>query len=124
MYYRNKAHQKRFEKLMSENSCRCSGGYLAGVYLLTSDEQLWKAVKYLLEEKVIDFSKIYVRDFTTNSYTIFTVAKDIYSGETHITLQDICDEYIVHEKLFNLFITALYICRFGYTYIGIEKVFN
>lgn len=73
---------------------------------------------------MIDFSKIRPKEYTTNNYTVFIVAKDIYHGETHITLKDICDRYLVPDKLFDLFLTAIQICRLGYTYTGIEKVFN
>lgn len=46
-------------------------------------------------------------------YTVFIVAKDIYDGETHITLKDICDRYLIPDKLFELFVTAIHICRLG-----------
>lgn len=49
---------------------------------------------------------------------------ELFYGETHITLKDICDRYLVPDKLFELFVTAIHICRLGYTYTGIEKVFN
>ena len=98
--------------------------YLAALYLLTADRDLWRAAKYEIERKVIDFSKIRPKEYTTNNYTVFIVAKDIYDGETHITLKDICDRYLVSDKQFDLFVTAIHICRLGYPYTGITKVFN
>lgn len=124
MYYKNKTHQKIFEEQVNGNPCKCPNEYLAALYLLTADRELWRAAKYEIERKVIDFSKIRPKEYTTNNYTVFIVAKDIYHGETHITLKDICDRYLVPDKLFDLFLTAIQICRLGYTYTGIEKVFN
>lgn len=80
--------------------------------------------KYVAERKEIDFSLIKPKKFTTNRYTVFIVAKDIYTDSTHITIKDICDRYLVPDKLFELFVTALHICRFGFAYTGIEKKFN
>lgn len=124
MYYKNKTHQRIFEEQVNRNPCKCSNHYLAVLYLLTADRELWNAAKRVIERKEIDFSAIRPKEFTTNGYTVFIVAKDIYDGETHITLKDICDRYLVPDQLFELFVTAIHICRLGYTYIGIVKVFN
>ena len=124
MYYKNKTHQRIFEEQVNRNPCKCSNRYLAALFLLTADRVLWNAAKYVIERKEIDFAQIRPKEFTTNGYTVFIVAKDIYDGETHITLKDICDRYLVPDQLFELIVTAIHICRLGYTFIGIEKVFN
>jgi len=124
MYYKNKTHQIIFEEQVNGNPCKCPNEYLAALYLLTADRDLWRAAKYEIERKVIDFSKIRPKEYTTNNYTVFIVAKDIYDGETHITLKGICDRYLVSDKQFDLFVTAIHICRLGYPYTGITKVFN
>lgn len=124
MYYKNKTHQRIFEEQVNRNPSKCSNHYLAALYLLTADRVLWNAAKHVIERKEIDFAQIRPKEFTTNGYTVFIVAKDIYDGETHITLKDICDRYLVPDQLFELFVTAIHICRLGYTYIGIVKVFN
>lgn len=124
MYYKNKTHQRIFEEQVNGNPCKCPNEYLAALYLLTADRELWNAAKRVIGRKEIDFPTIRPKEFTTNGYTVFIVAKDIYDGETHITIKDICDRYLVPDKLFELFVTAIHICRLGYTYTGIEKVFN
>lgn len=124
MYYKNKTHQIIFEEQVNGNPCKCPNEYLAALYLLTADREQWNAAKRVIGRKKIDFAQIRTKKFTTNGYTVFIVAKDIYHGETHITLKDICDRYLVPDKLFDLFLTAIQICRLGYTYTGIEKVFN
>lgn len=124
MYYRNQTHKKIYEEAINRNPCRCPNEYLAAIYLLSANKKLWKATKYVAERKEIDFSLIKPKKFTTNRYTVFIVAKDIYTDSTHITIKDICDRYLVPDKLLELFVTALHICRFGFAYTGIEKKFN
>jgi hypothetical protein len=124
MRYKNKTHQRIFEEQVNRNPCRCSNEYLAALYLLTADREQWNAAKRVIGRKKIDFAQIRTKKFTTNGYTVFIVAKDIYDGETHITLKDICDRYLVSDKQFDLFVTAIHICRLGYPYTGITKVFN
>jgi len=124
MYYKNKTHQRIFEEQVDRNPCRCSKEYLAALYLLTADRELWNATKHVIERKEIDFTQIRPKEFATNGYTVYTVAKDIYTGETHITIKDICDRYLVPDKFFALFVTAINICRLGYAYTGIRKLFN
>ena len=124
MYHKNKTHQRIFEEQVNGNPCKCSNEYLAALYLLTADRELWNSAKRVIGRKEIDFSTIRPIEFTTISYTVFVVAKDIYNGETHITLKDICDRYLISDKLFELFVAAIHICRLGYSYLGIKKVFN
>ena len=113
MYYKNKTHQRIFEELVNGNPCKCPNKYLAALYLLTADRELWNATKYEIKRKTIDFSKIRPKEYTTYNYTVFVVAKDIYHGGTHITLKEICDRHLVPDKLFELFLTAIRICRSG-----------
>ena len=124
MYYRNTIHQKIFEEQIHRNPCKCPNEYLAALYLLTADKEVWDASRSGIDRKVIDFTKIRHKDFTTYRYAVFIIAKDIYICETHITLKELCDSYLIPDRLFKLIITAIYIGRFGYPYIGIEKAFN
>ena len=124
MYYKNQTHQRIFEDWITRSPYKCSNKYLAALYLLTADRELWRTVKWDVQRKSINFSLICPKRVSINSYTIFAVAKDIYNGETHITIKDVCDRQLVLDKMFDLFVTAIHICRFGYSYIGINKVFN
>ena len=84
MYYKNKTHQRIFEEQVNGNPCKCPNEYLAALYLLTADRDLWRAAKYEIERKVIDFSKIRPKEYTTNNYTVFIVAKDISSRSSSV----------------------------------------
>ena len=70
MYYKNKTHQIIFEEQVNGNPCKCPNEYLAALYLLTADRDLWRAAKYEIERKVIDFSKIRPKEYTTNNYNL------------------------------------------------------
>lgn len=124
VYYKNVIHQQIFENRVNRNPCRCSNKYLAALYLLTANKELWDASKQIIGRKSINFSRIIPKNFTATGYTLFTVAKDIYVGEIHITIKDLCDRQLVSDQLFDLFLSAFYISRLGYAYIGIEKAPN
>lgn len=123
MYYRNETHKRIYEEQITRNPCKCSNEYLSAIYLLTSNKKLWDETKYKICKKEIDFRKIRPDNFSVTSYTLFSIAEDIYSGTAHIVLNDVGDKYVISEQIFDLIITAIYICRKGYKFIGIEKPF-
>ena len=58
MYYKNKTHQRIFEEQVNGNPCKCPNEYLAALYLLTADRELWNAAKRVIGRKEIDFPTI------------------------------------------------------------------
>ncbi len=121
MYYKNEHHKKLFINKITSNPRKCSKEYLAATYLLTSDKNLWGLVGNFVLNKTISFSEIPSTRLRLNKYALLSVAKDMYLGTSHLELTDLCDPYLISNKLLELFITAIRICRGGYDYIGVDE---
>ncbi len=124
MYYKSRVHRIIYEDQIIKNNTKCSEEYLAAVYLLCAEKELWKVARYAISKRTIDFEEIGRHSLSLYGYSLYKTAQDIYTGSTHLTLKDIRDKYLIGEKMFEMIITALRIGREGYSFIGISKVFN
>lgn len=124
MYYLGKAHQYKFERAVKKNPHKCPKEYLAVMYLLCADHDLWLNTLGVMNDKTIKFSAYKHQDLTVEQYALFRAAQDIYTGSTYINLQDLGDRYSISEKIFEAILVALRIARRGYSYLDIEKPFN
>jgi hypothetical protein len=124
MYYMGKAHQFRFARAVKKNTHKCPKDYLAVLYLLSADHDLWLNTITIREDKTINFAVASVQDMTAEQYTLFKAAQDIYTGSVYISLQDLCDYYAIPDQLANAILEAVRIARKGYPHIGIKKPFN
>lgn len=124
MFYKGRVHMKIFVELVTRNPNQCSNGYLAALYLLCSDKDLWNSVKSTVGKNTIGFDHFELQNMTTHGYALCQIAQDICTGSTHITLNDLCNSYLVGNQLFELVLTALRIGREGYAYLGISMEFN
>lgn len=121
MYYLGKAHRHRFENMVRENPHKCANGYLAALYLFCADRDLWRVANKIAQGQQINFANYKRSDLTVEQYALVKVAQDIFTGSTHINLQDLGDSYSVSERVFEAILVALRIARLGGSYIGINK---
>ena len=121
MYYLGKAHRHRFENMVRENPHKCANSYLAALYLFCADRDLWRVANKIAQGQQINFANYKRSDLTVEQYALVKVAQDIYTGSTHINLQDLGDSYSVSERVFEAILVALRIARLGGSYIGINK---
>jgi hypothetical protein len=124
MYYIGKAHRHRFEQAVKKNPHKCAKEYLAVLYLLSADYDLWLDTMDIRDEKSIKFALHKQPELTAEQYTLYKAAQDIYTGSAYINLQDLGDRYAIQEQIANAILEALRIARKGYSHIGIEKQFN
>lgn len=114
------AHQTVFSnyylKLNHENS-----KLIAAVYLLSADERLRKSAWSHINMNDISFGKIKPKNLSSDTYTLFCAAKDLYLGSEHFSFSDLADPAVVDITRFCLVLNALGIIRFGYNYVNIKK---
>jgi hypothetical protein len=111
MYYKGKMHRKVFEDQVKRNPCKSSDAYWAAVYLLCADKELWRCAQYIVYKKRINFSALRHKGLGENAYALFKTAQDIFTGTTHLPFRDLCNPYVVSDKVFDLIMTALRIAR-------------
>ena len=120
MIFINTFHQNTFmnqyNRLNHENS-----KLIAAVYLLSADERLWKSAWSHINMNDISFGKIKPKVLSSDTYTLFCAAKDLYLGSEHFSFSDLADPGVVDITRFCLVLNAVGIVRFGYNYINIKK---
>ena len=111
--FRNNAHRTVFLEA-SRNMNRSNYALLAALYLLTADSRLWNQVKDCVQHNQILFDQMKPKNHSTNSYALFSVAKDlylgkkyminaiIYHGENTLVLELPRSIYDIHEKLMSI----------------------
>ena len=66
----------------------------------------------------IDFSKVRLRNLTTEEYTLFKAAKEVYGGsKVQIEIDEYCDEELIPLPVLNLIMTGYIIDYFGFDYV-------
>ena len=107
MYYIGKAHQYRFLRAVSENPHKCPKEYLAVLYLLSADHDLWLDTQGMRKEKAINFTMGKYLELTADQYTLYKAAQDIYAGTSYINLQDLGDYYAIPERIASAILESL-----------------
>ena len=111
MFFRNEIHKKVFQKQMSKLQGKTSNQYLAAIYLLCADKTLWNFAKHIVGENKIDFKRLEDASLSPHGYTLFRIAQDIYTGTTHIKINELCNRYVVTADIFKLITTAIWLGR-------------
>lgn len=124
MFYKGKVHKIIFESQVNKNNTKNSNNYLAALYLLCAEKELWNVAKYKVTRREINFKAIGCNTLSVYGYTLYKMAQDIYTGSIHLTFRDVCNKYLINDKMFEIFQTALRICREGYSFIEFTKTFN
>lgn len=110
--FRNNAHRAVFLKV-SRKMNRSNYAVLAALYLLTADSRLWNQVKDCVHHNTIPFDQMEPKNHSTNSYALFSVAKDLYLGTNHMSLCDLADTELIPPKIFVIICNSMAIYRLG-----------
>lgn len=110
--FRNTAHCAVFLEV-SRNMNRSNYAALAALYLLAADSRLWNQVKDCVQHSQILFDQMKPKNHSTNSYALFSVAKDLYLGTNHMSLCDLADTELIPPKIFVIICNSMAIYRLG-----------
>lgn len=110
--FRNNAHRAVFLEV-SRNMNRSNYAVLAALYLLTADSRLWNQVKDCVQHNQILFDQMKPKNHSTNSYAMFSVAKDLYLGTNHMSLCDLADTELIPPKIFAIICNSMAVFRLG-----------
>lgn len=124
MTYKNNIHAAIFKTFVVQSPYRLSNRFLAAVYFLSADKDLWMKGKKGIKGKQIDFDSIDKSNLGCYAYTLFGLAMDCYKGGNHVSIYDIGDLYLFSDNTVALIVSAIGILRGGYRFIGIEKAFE
>lgn len=111
MFFRNEIHKKVFQKQMSKLQGKPSSLCVAAIYLLCADKKLWDFARYTVGAQSIDFNQLEHISLSPHGYTLVRIAQDIYTGTTHIKINELCNRYVVTDDILKLIKTAVNIGR-------------
>ena len=120
MLYRGNAHKEMFERAI-ERILNSDNAMLSALYLLTADKYLWSKVRFAVSNNAINFSAVRLGDISTDAYTLYMTARDLYSGTKHITVSDLADADLITNKMFGILCNAMAIRRYGMKAVEIAK---
>ena len=107
--FRDEGHGIRFHKLLG-GSCQgkmlSSGKYLAAAFLLCADAWLWEKAKGSITDVGIFFDNVSIRGASTEQYVLFHAAKEIYTGEQFVSMEEMADSEIISDELLSLIVSA------------------
>lgn len=124
MFYRNIDHKKKFTNeiiSIGSDASRLSSEFLSALFLLTSNNKLWKQVKSNVISAGINFENVDLHDIDINGYTLFKTAQDLYFGSMHITIADLTNPEIIEDYLMRLICNAFMIRRHGFNVLKLYR---
>ncbi len=112
MEFKNEKHQAVFTEAV-EGMNQNDKSLMSALYLLTADGRLWEASKRHIKKNEIDLKRIFLRNSTEVSYTLYCCAKDLALGTKFLTISDLSDAKLIPPMVFGVICNAMAIRRFG-----------
>ena len=109
-------HRSRFQtvcRIQNEAIENRSPSYLATLFLLTVDDNLWCAAKDHIYLDRFDFKKMHLHGINTDGYAIYQMAKTIHYAKEYIKLNEISDKHLIGEQAFKGIINSILIAKYG-----------
>lgn len=124
MQYKNDTHQIIYKTYMASSPYKYPNRFLAAVFLLSAEKELWRRAKAAVKKKRIHFDRIDKSGLGPYAFALLHLARDLYEGTQFISLRDVADPYLISDKTLVLIIEAIGICREGYRVLDINKQFG
>ncbi|MFA9464647.1 MAG: hypothetical protein ACERKN_10205 [Velocimicrobium sp.] len=86
-------HKKRFQSICKSGlfpKLDESYGY--------ADAFVWSKTKSCVDSQLIHFEAIRIHGVDLDGYVIFHMEKELYSGKEHITVSELSDPELLHQK--------------------------
>lgn len=115
-FWKDEAHFRRFQTaqaVLGYSKRRNTNAYYAALFLLTSDEELFRRVLDCFSTKAIHFERAKLRDMGTRNYALYKVAKSLYTDSAEVGVDEIADPELVDTESFHLVINGMLIYRYG-----------
>lgn len=112
----NYHHKERFYNFIQEHDWEVnniSSRFIAILFLLTADENLWKISKNLIKLNGFDLKRICLKGIDTNSYALYQTTKTLSTGKECIRINELSDRGLIDDYIFKVIINSALINRYG-----------
>lgn len=123
-FFCDSSHRQRFENIIKIKKGvvkKIDYQFLATLFLLTADHELWEWSSPHIYLTKIDFKLIHLKGIDTNRYAVYQTAKTISTGKEYIKLNEIADEGLIDKKTFQAIIHAILLAKYGLEILNIRK---
>jgi hypothetical protein len=120
----NHYHKERFYNYLPNQDLdihNISSRFAAILFLLTSDESLWKLSKHLIKLDGLDLKEICLRDIDTGGYALYQTVKTLSTGKECIRINELADGELIDDYIFKVIINSALINRYGTELFLINK---
>lgn len=115
-------HAQRFQRIravLGTNTKRDTPQFLAAMYLLTANEEIYRRSYQAFLRTGFAPSRIRISGISVPDYALVQAAKSLCSGSSSFTLGDLVDTEAVDEQTFRLVVNAILIARYG---LGVMQI--
>jgi hypothetical protein len=112
----NHSHKKRFYQVFHKQDIDIhdmSPRYIAILFLLTVDENLWRNSETILKINKFDIKQICLKEIDTEAYAIYQTARTISTGKEFIKISELADKELINDMTFKAIINSALINRYG-----------
>lgn len=114
--YKSNFHKKAFTEYVEThitNPYIMRREYIAALFLLSADKNLWQRSQDAVMGCSINLGKINLHDITVGNYALYKAAKTIYTGRQEITVGELCDCELIDDSVLCTILNAFIIARNG-----------
>ena len=122
--FSSKAHFDRFMGFFKDrktNPLSCESEFVAAIYLMTADHELWDKIKSAVVDENINFRRIKLGVLAADSYALYKTAKDIIYKKQGLTPCELRSMIFDRESTADLILTAYRVAKSGFGYIESDK---
>ncbi len=115
-FWKDKAHEQRFaiaQAIFGYYRRRNTPDYYAALYLLTSDDELFRRTIDCVNKRCMDFRYAYLPGIDTENYALYKIAKCIYTQSAEVSVDELADPELVRMEQFRLVVNAMLLKRYG-----------
>ncbi len=112
----NHKHKERFYNEFHKqdlNIYDVSPRYIAILFLLTVDENLWRNSETILKINKFDLKQICLKEIDTEAYALYQTARTISTGKEFIKISELADKELINDMTFKAIINSALINRYG-----------
>ena len=112
----NHKHKERFYNEFHKqdlNIYDVSPRYIAILFLLTVDDNLWKNSETILKINKFDLKQICLKEIDTEAYALYQTARTISTGKEFIKISELADKELINDMTFKAIINSALINRYG-----------
>lgn len=110
---KHRRNMSELDFMLGFHKLRNTRQYYAAMYLITVNDDLIERTTYCFNRDGIDFSKANFKGISIQNYDLLMAAKQIYTGNKYISLNDLSNPKIVDDDTFRLIMNAHIILRKG-----------